>query len=182
MADSPSLAVARWLARPRPSELEAECVVHGLSTVAVSQVKERRWVGGGQHARRSSGLGGFGIGNRGGVSPGRAPRPGLPTLRPPRHRYLGTDAVDEAWTTPPSALPRLRRNRSSCRRGFDARVPSAGFRSARHGRTEPCASLSARHLRRIDQPDPAPSDVQQPRPRLRHLALAVPIRVTPRRR
>ena len=56
---------------------------------------------------------------RGVFSPGRAPRTGLPTLRPPHLLAWGTVAVDEAWTTPPSAVARSdgvdRDDRGRCR-------------------------------------------------------------------
>ena len=68
---------------------------------------------------------------RGGFLPsGLASRSGLPTLRPPRLRYLGTVAVDEAWTTPPSAVPRPRRDRSRAVSIRPAPPPGRSARSA----------------------------------------------------
>ena len=52
---------------------------------------------------------------------------------------------------------------------------------ARDG-TGPVPYLSARHLRRVDQPDLPPADVQKPRPRCRHLAHTTGIRIPTRRR
>ena len=71
--------------------------------------------------------------------------------------------MDEAWTTPPSAL-RAGPGLGSCRR--------------------PPPTPRPRHLRRIDQPDPPPARLQQPRPRLGHLATPLRVRVLarPRRR
>ena len=56
---------------------------------------------------------------------------GLPTLRPPRLRYLGTVAVDEAWTTPPGVVKRAEgvtrdgrgRSRERCPRPIHGRGP-----------------------------------------------------------
>ena len=169
-------------------------------------------------------------GCRGVSFPDRTPSRGLPTLRPPRLRYLGIVAVDEAWTTPPNVVNRAEgvtrdgrcRSRARCPRPIHGRGPPVrraavgrrwATRATNHGvqcpgirrgvsfpdqaprrgvahqapchtrdGTGPVPYLAARHLRRIDQPDPAPALVQQPRPRFRHLAFAAPIRIPPRRR
>ena len=55
--------------------------------------------------RRHPGTRRTGTERRGGfLRSSRAHRTGLPTLRPPRLLTWGTVAVDEAWTTPPSAV------------------------------------------------------------------------------
>ena len=237
--DNPPSAVARPDGANRDGGVEAERVVHGLSTVAVPQSEERRWVGGGQRARRTpvstswdrrrggflprsgastgvahasptapSLLGDRGRGRnvdnpakRGGSSGGsqprrrcrsraRCPRPihgrGPPVTRaavgrrwatratnhgpvrnyefafpgmapwwvlsrnrrlvggcPPfAHRAFvtwGTVAVDEAWTTPPSAVPRPRRDRS---RAVSIRPAPPPDRSARYAASRCPAATS----------------------------------------
>ena len=143
---------------PKPSALST---AYPRSRSPKSQ--ERRWVGGGQRARRTTSLSEITSLHFPGMAPwwflsrNRRLVGGCPPFAHRSFVTSGTVAVDEAWTTPPSAVPRPRRDRSR-------------------------AVSIRRHLRRVDQPDTPPADVQQPRPRCRHLAGTTGIRIPTRRR
>ena len=80
---------------------------------------------------------------------------------PTAPRFLwGTGAKDEAWTTPPTAVPSTNEL----------------------GQRDPPPGPRARHLRRIHQPDPPPPRLQQPRPRHSHLAAPERVRALPKPR
>ena len=143
---------------PKPSALST---AYPRSRSPKSQ--ERRWVGGGQRARRTTSLSEitslhFLGWHRGGSFPAIGASSGVAHPSPTAPSLLRGPSP---WT----------------KRGQPRQAPCP----ARDG-TGPVPYLSARHLRRVDQPDTPPADVQQPRPRCRHLAGTTGIRIPTRRR
>ena len=111
----------------------------------------------------------------------------------------GIGTMDKAWTTPPVPChartlrrirsvddgPRVEQARQSeCQRSTSRFTMLPDGRSQRFPGRCPraCAGSTARHLRRIQQPDAPPALRQQPRPRHCDLGLSVRVREAARRR